>query len=115
MSSARNEYSDARAIRERQQQARRDEFRAAVRALLMTPLMNATHDDFSSVRRNAEPLREWFAREAGWMLHVERDGARLFKRPADLTDSTRGLPGYDRRRYVLLCLACAVLEPADPP
>jgi uncharacterized protein (TIGR02678 family) len=26
----------------------------------------------------------------------------------------RGLPGYDRRRYVLLCLACAVLERADP-
>ena len=59
-------------------------------------------------------LREWFARETGWVLHVERDCARLYKRPADLLDSTRGLPGYDRRRYVLLCLACAVLERADP-
>jgi uncharacterized protein (TIGR02678 family) len=54
------------------------------------------------------------AREAGWPLHTEREGARLLKRPADLADETRGLPGYDRRRYVLLCLACAVLERADP-
>jgi uncharacterized protein (TIGR02678 family) len=44
---------------------------------------------------------------------VARDGVRLFKRPADLGDSTRGLPGFDRQRYVLLCLACAVLERAE--
>ncbi|MBV9532146.1 MAG: TIGR02678 family protein [Bradyrhizobium sp.] len=105
---------ESRGIRERQQLARRDEFRTALRALLMTPLMSPTHEDFTAVRRHAESLREWFAREAGWVLHVERDGARLFKRPADLTDSTRGLPGYDCRRYVLLCLACTVLERADP-
>jgi uncharacterized protein (TIGR02678 family) len=80
----------------------------------MTPLMSPAHEDFTAVRQHAEALREWFAREAGWVLQVERDGARLFKRPADLTDSTRGLPGYDRRRYVLLCLACAVIERADP-
>jgi uncharacterized protein (TIGR02678 family) len=80
----------------------------------MTPLMGPGHDDFTIVRRHAEALREWFAREAGWVLQVERDGARLFKRPADLADGTRGLPSYDRRRYVLLCLACAVLERADP-
>jgi uncharacterized protein (TIGR02678 family) len=76
--------------------------------------MSPAHEDFSSVRRHSEALRDWFARETGWMLHVEREGARLYKRPADLTDATRGLPGYDRRRYVLLCLACAVLERADP-
>ena len=87
---------------------------AAVRALLMTPLMTPAHEDFAAVRRQADALRDWFAREAGWMLQVEREGARLYKRPADLTDATRGLPGYDRRRYVLLCLACAVLERADP-
>jgi uncharacterized protein (TIGR02678 family) len=45
---------------------------------------------------------------------VDRNGARLFKRPADLASAVRGLEGYDRRRYVLLCLACAVLERADP-
>lgn len=48
------------------------------------------------------------------MLHIERDCARLYKRPSNLVDASRGLPGYDRRRYVLLCLACAVLERADP-
>ena len=44
------------------------------------------------MRRHAEALREWFARETGWMLQVEREGARLFKRPADLASATRGLP-----------------------
>ncbi len=114
MSADRRGERDSGSIRERQQLARRDEFRTAVRALLMTPLMSPAHEDFTAVRRHADSLREWFARETGWVLHVERDGARLFKRPADLMDSTRGLPGYDRRRYVLLCLACAVLERADP-
>jgi uncharacterized protein (TIGR02678 family) len=99
---------------ERQQRFQREEVRAALRALLMTPLMDAAHEDFAAVRRHADRLRDWFARETGWVLHVERDGARLYKRPADLSDATRGLPGYDRRRYVLLCLACAVLERADP-
>lgn len=99
---------------ERQQRFQREEMRVALRALLMMPLMDAAHEDFAAVRRHADQLREWFARETGWVLHVERDGARLYKRPADLIDATRGLPGYDRRRYVLLCLACAVLERADP-
>lgn len=92
----------------------REEFRRAVRALLMQPLMAPSHEDFPAVRRQAERLRDWFLREAGWMLQVERDAARLFKRPGDLLNATRGLPGFDRRRYVLLCLACAVLERADP-
>ncbi len=99
-----------------QQRHQRDEFRSALRALLMAPLMGPAHEDFVAVRRQALRLREWFARETGWPLQVERDGARLYKRPADpaqLADPTRGLPGYDRRRYVLLCLACAVLERAD--
>lgn len=114
MSGERSGAGDSHSIHERQQLARREEFRTAVRALLMTPLMSPAHEDFTVVRRHAQSLREWFARETGWVLHVERDGARLFKRPADLKDGTRGLPGYDRRRYVLLSLACAVLERADP-
>jgi len=97
-----------------QAQHLREEFSAALRALLMTPLMTSAHAEFAAVRRHAETLREWFARETGWVFHVERDCARLFKRPADLLDSTRGFPDYDRRRYVLFCLACAVLERADP-
>ncbi|MGF6231516.1 uncharacterized protein (TIGR02678 family) [Inquilinus ginsengisoli] len=80
----------------------------------MAPLMSSGHEDFTAVRRHADPLREWFARETGWILHVDREGARLYKRPADLDDATRGLRGYGRGRYVLLCLACAVLERADP-
>lgn len=92
----------------------RDELRSALRALLTTPLMTATHTDFAAVRRHAQTLQEWFAREVGWPLQVGRDHARLYKRPGDLLDDTRGLPGYDRRRYVLLCLGCAVLERAEP-
>lgn len=97
-----------------QAQHLREEFSAALRALLMIPLMTSSHAEFAAVRRHSENLREWFARETGWVLHVERDCARLFKRPADLLDSTRGFPDYDRRRYVLFCLVCVVLERADP-
>lgn len=105
--------ADATGLGLQQQRHQREEFRTALRALLMTPLMSPAHEDFAAVRRQAEGLRDWFARETGWVLQVEREGARLFKRPAELGDATRGLPGYDRRRYVLLCLACAVLERAD--
>jgi len=105
---------DRQRIGELQRVQQQDEFRRALRALLLQPLMAPDHDAFPAVRRQAERLRDWFAREAGWPLHVEREGARLFKRPANLADDTRGLPNYDRHRYVLLCLACAVLERADP-
>jgi uncharacterized protein (TIGR02678 family) len=105
---------DSRSIGQQQRQFQREEFRSALRALLMTPLMSPEHEDFPATRRQADALRDWFARETGWVLQVEHEGARLYKRPADLLSPTRGLPGYDRRRYVLLCLACAVLERADP-
>ncbi len=101
-------------IGELQARQQRDEFRIGLRALLMQPLMPPAHQDFPAVRRQADKLREWFGREAGWVLQVEREGARLYKRPADLLSATRGLKDFDRRRYVLLCLACAVLERADP-
>jgi uncharacterized protein (TIGR02678 family) len=104
---------DSQSIGQHQLQHRRQEFAASVRALLMNPLMSPAHEDFSTVRRHGDDLREWFTRETGWALHIEREGVRLYKRPADLADPTRGLPGYDRRRYVLLCLACAVLERAE--
>ena len=105
---------DSRSIGLHQVRHSREEFSGALRALLMTPLMTPAHETFASVRRHTDSLREWFARETGWVLHIERDCARLYKRPVDLTDPTRGLPSYDRRRYVLLCLACAVLERSDP-
>jgi uncharacterized protein (TIGR02678 family) len=106
--------NDSRHIGQQQLRHQHEERAQALRALLMTPLMTPAHADFAAVRRHADDLRAWFARETGWMLHVERDCARLYKRPADLRDASRGLPDYDRRRYVLLCLACAVLERADP-
>jgi len=99
---------------EAQQRHQREEFRTALRAVLMQPMMAPSHPDFPAVRRQAEPLRDWFARETGWILRVDRNRARLYKRPADLRDPTRGLPSYDRRRYALLCLTCAVLERAEP-
>lgn len=105
---------DSQRIGDLQKAQQHDEFSRGLRALLMRPLMAAGHEDFSAVRRQAERLRDWFARETGWPLHVDREGARLFKRPANLNDDTRGIPTYDKRRYVLLCLACAVLERADP-
>lgn len=112
--SMRRSLQDSRRIGNVQKSMQQDEFRKALRALLMTPLMSPEHEDFAAVRRQTERARDWFARETGWPLYVDREGARLFKRPADLTDDTRGLPGYDRYRYVLLCLCCAVLERADP-
>lgn len=105
---------ESHAIGDRQAQHRQEEYRDAMRALLMCPLMTSDHPYFAAVRRHADRLRTWFARETGWPLTIERDCARLYKRPADLSDATRGLPGFDRRRYVLLCLAAAVLERAEP-
>jgi uncharacterized protein (TIGR02678 family) len=90
-----------------------EERERALRALLMRPLLAAGDPALESVRRHAEYLRDWFARETGWTLHVERQCARLYKRPAMLDDATRGLAEFDRDRYVLLCLACAVLERSD--
>jgi uncharacterized protein (TIGR02678 family) len=90
--------------------------RTAVRALLMRPFLPATDDAFAAVRRHAGWLRDWFARETGWSLQVDRAHARLRKTPARLDDGTRGArarpadPPFSRRRYVLLCLALAVLE-----
>lgn len=113
-SAPRSARTDSASIGLAQARHDRQELCSASRALLMTPLMTSAHGEFTAVRRYAESLKEWFAREAGWILHVERDCARLYKRPADLQDPTRGFPDYTRRRYVLFCLACAVLERADP-
>lgn len=86
----------------------------ALRALLMRPLMTAADPGFGAVRRHADTLRGWLARETGWVLRVERDCARLYKLASDLGDGTRGAAGFTRRHYTLLCLLCAVLERADP-
>lgn len=82
----------------------------ALRGLLLCPLMTADHRLFALVRAHADYLRDWLARECGWVLRVEREYARLLKRPADILDSCRGANDFNRNRYVLLCLALAVLE-----
>ncbi|WP_239341246.1 TIGR02678 family protein [Frankia sp. CiP3] len=116
--------------------------RRALRTLLAKPLLTAGADDdaLRLVRRHASELREWLAAETGWRLLVDAESARLFKTaPADhrldpagqwarppagggwpiALDGThaaregRGRAPFGRRRYVLLCLALAVLETAD--
>jgi uncharacterized protein (TIGR02678 family) len=90
-----------------------EERERALRALLMRSLMPAGDPALELVRRHAAYLRDWFGRETGWNLQVERQCARLYKRPAAIDDATRGLAEFDRDRYVLLCLVCAVLERAE--
>lgn len=108
---------------------RDDEDRGRVlRALLRTPVLHATGDPvlFRLARRHAEPLREWLRNELGWQLVVEPRTVRLLpsyvptgptaaaiaaRHPARAHKSD---PPFTRRRYVLLCLALAVLERSDP-
>lgn len=99
----------------------------ALRALLMRPVLRAQADPdlFRLARRHGEELREWFERETGWRLLVEPQAVRLLvahvphgptaaaiaqRHPAR---ARKNDPGFTRRRYVLLCLALAVLERSD--
>jgi len=77
MKTSRQRLGDSRSIGQQQRQFQREEFRSALRALLMTPLMSPTHEDFIAVRRQANALQEWFTRETGWPLQIGREGARL--------------------------------------
>jgi uncharacterized protein (TIGR02678 family) len=95
------------------------ERRRAARALLTRPLLTAGTEQFRLVRKHAAELAAWFTQETGWRLVVDTQTARLFKTPARLRDHTRPaltpktrVP-FTRRRYVLLCLALAVLERSD--
>lgn len=99
-----------------------EETRKAARALLRRPLLRARGADadaFVLVRRHATELREWFQRNAGWRLVVDSEVARLVKTVADTADAThpardaRSNTRFTRRRYVLVCLALAVLDRAD--
>ncbi|GAA2335334.1 TIGR02678 family protein [Streptomyces cuspidosporus] len=96
------------------------EFQKAARALLKEPLLLAHGPDadaYRLVRQYAGELRDWFERNTGWSLRVDAEVARLRKTPGTLADATHpareasraGAP-FTRRRYVLLCLALAVLE-----
>ncbi|GAA1899862.1 TIGR02678 family protein [Streptantibioticus ferralitis] len=95
------------------------ERRRAARALLASPLMTSGNEEFRLVRKHAGELAAWFTQETGWRLVVDAETARLYKSPARLDDATRPARAprtrvpFTRRRYVLLCLALAVLERAD--
>lgn len=111
----------ARVLREEVEAAEREERRRAVLALLRQPLLttDADAEAHALVRRHTAWLTEWFAHHAGWSLVVNASVARLHKLPALNHDGTRGLVdpasqvSFTRRRYVLLCLALAVLERGD--
>lgn len=100
----------------------REEQRRALRDLLMRPLLTPTGphaEAFHRVRRHADPLRQWLARNLDWSLTVEAEVIRLRKVPGCLADDSRGaadegsaLP-FTRRRYVLFCLALAALERSE--
>ncbi|WP_405583352.1 TIGR02678 family protein [Streptomyces sp. NBC_01190] len=99
--------------------AEREEVARGIRLLLARPLITERTDAaaFDLVRRRKEPLLKWFDYTCGWSLVVEprRGYARLAKvrttadgsRPARRQRSGRA--PFDRRRYVLLCVAAAEL------
>jgi uncharacterized protein (TIGR02678 family) len=99
--------------------AEREEVARGIRLLLANPLISerSAPEWFDLVRRRREPIRQWFDYYCGWNLIVEpRLGyARLVKvratddptRPA--RRSRAGQQPFDRRRYVLLCLAASEL------
>ncbi|SNR93867.1 TIGR02678 family protein [Streptosporangium subroseum] len=94
--------------------------RAALRALLAKPLLTVENDadKLVLVRRHLAELRDWLSRETGWRLLADAEAARLFKTAPALHDATHPARGrakepFGRRRYVVLCLALAVLERAD--
>jgi uncharacterized protein (TIGR02678 family) len=94
--------------------------RAALRALLATPLLVADTDGemLVLVRRHLPGLREWLNRETGWRLAADSETARLFKTAPALSDASHPARGHNkepfgRRRYVTLCLALSALARAD--
>lgn len=92
----------------------------AVRLLLRTPLVTreSDPDGFVTIARHGPWIREHFEAACGWpfVLDVAGGFARLSKRSSspDAGRPARSSRGekrpFDRRRYELLCLACAELD-----
>lgn len=96
-----------------------DERSRAIRLLLASPLLDvdADPDGFRLVTRHGAWLVAWFDSACGWGLAIDTAAGfvRLAKRCAQL-DVSRPLKRtraaaqpFDRRRYELLCRACAEL------
>lgn len=104
------EAMDASSVQERQQ---------AVRALLAKPLLVASDEAFTSVRKHQDWISNWFAHHAGWQIATSAETVRLRKTPPDSLDATRPcrnpktLTALTRRGYTYLCLALASLVRAD--
>ena len=91
----------------------------ALRALLRYPLIVADDPEhaehFARIRRHGESLRAWLSTHTGWSLDITAECARLYKVPSRLADTTRGAESvkdgspFTQRRYILFCLALAVL------
>lgn len=111
-----------RTVEERLDALMASERQAALRSLLSQPMLSARGSsayEFGLVRRHADWLRQWLTDNCGWRLHLDSEFSRLQKTPPDVADGTRGavesksgLP-FNRRKYVLLCLALATLERGD--
>lgn len=98
-----------------------------LRALLAHPILRAQVDGelFRLARQHADALRGWFDRETGWRLVIDSQTVRLLtsyvpRGPTAIAVAERhpargrkADPPFTRRRYVLLCLALAVLERSD--
>ena len=93
---SRRTLPDSRRIGDLQKSLQQDEFRRALRALLMTPLMSPEHEDFAAVRRQAERVRDWFARETGWPL---RHASDLLETPPPTADELAIIRRYDPRGF----------------
>ncbi|GLZ79442.1 hypothetical protein Afil01_42490 [Actinorhabdospora filicis] len=94
-----------------------DERGKVVRTLLRTPLLTPKDEIFTLARRHGDVIAQWFARETGWIVFHSAGAVRLRKHGILSEDGSRGAQEgaapFGRRRYVLVCLALAVLERAD--
>jgi len=99
--------------------AERDEVARGIRIMLASPLVHerGAPESFDLVRRRREPIRKWFDYYCGWSLVVEpRLGYARLAKVRPMADASRpprrhrsGRAPFDRRRYVLLCVAAAEL------
>lgn len=91
----------------------REELRDAARMLLLRPMLRSGGPDAriaAIIRqpRNQRVLQQWFERNFGWKLIVDRDVVRLQKIPAMKAAHLDDAPG--QRVCVLYCLSLAVLD-----
>lgn len=99
--------------------AEREEIARGIRIMLASPLVHerGAPESFDLVRRRREPIRKWFDYYCGWSVVVEpRLGYARLAKVRPMADASRpprrhrsGRAPFDRRRYVLLCVAAAEL------